>query len=366
MNRMLKNNPIHLLSISLDTSLFDQSSESFNRHLHYASFFKKLTILVLTSKKLKPVNENNLHILPLTGNPLAQIISSLFKVPKDIDLITAQDPLLAGLIGILLKKLNKVKLNIQIHGDFFSKGWLKQRPIHHLYFPIITRVLDSADSIRVVSEKLKKSIKNSSKVFVAPIRVDLSQFYKPAHYRAKNNRFIFVGRLAAEKNIPLLIEAFTQVIKLQPEVSLTIVGDGPERKNLEQKTKDIPQINLVGSKTLEEVVAVLHKHDIYIQTSLYEGWGRTYVEAFAAGLPIITTPVAAVGELLQPNQNCLIATSTDQLVASCLSLIEHPEEAYRLAKNGQMWVKQNLESTVLTKAWIDGLYKTLDNDIVNP
>lgn len=371
---------IHLLSLSLDTSLFDPTSPVYLRQQEYASYFTHTTILVLNyglNPQYSTLHTNNLTIIPVNAWNRLTLLTTAYLKAKQIyhrhpyQLITTQDPLATGLIGKWLKSKFHLPLNVQIHTDIFSPSWRKQTWLNRLMIHWAGPVLQSADSIRVVSASLKQSLLRHStlytlhstlNVFIAPIRVDLDAFYKPAHFRTSCTRFISVGRLAPEKNYTLLIDSFAQITRDNPQAKLTIVGDGPEKDKLASQIVNYglnDRIFLVGKKSTAEVAALLHQHDVFLLTSNYEGWGMVYVEAFAAGLPVITTPVSSVGELLQPDQNCLIASSTSHFTLHISHLINHPEEAYRLAKNGQMWVKQNLDSKILVKHWIDGLYRTI-------
>ncbi len=238
-------------------------------------------------------------------------------------------------------------------------------------FQVVKSNLQAADSIRVISESLKQSLTSifvprtsypSPLIFIAPTEIDLSLFYKPAHYRPLGTRLVSMGNLVPEQNYSLLIDAFAQITKKFPDAKLTIIGDGPEKEKLASQIINFglnDKIFLVGNKTTSEIAAALHRHDIYIQPG-YDCQGLLpYIWAYAAGLPIIAAPVASAGELLKPNQNCLIATDHSSLAAGIELLIQHPEEAYRLGKNSQMWIKQNLESQILVKQWVDGLVYTL-------
>jgi glycosyltransferase involved in cell wall biosynthesis len=361
--------------------MFDISSDVFARQREYAKYFDHTTILVLNTKsKLRTtyheLRTNSLDIIPVNAMGKLDLIPKTINIAKKIHklepctLITTQDPLVSGYIGRQLKAKLHIPLNVQIHTDILSEAWKKQSLQNRLMACWIKPNLLAADSIRVVSESIKQSVANyvlrttnyEHSVFVAPVRVDLDAFYKPAHYKTSCIRCISVGRLVVEKNYPMLIEAFAEVVKQQPLAKLTIVGDGPEKSKLATQIVQNHLNNnvfLVGQKSTLEVASLLHQHDIFMLSSSYEGWGMVYVEAFAAGLPVITTPVASVGELLQPNINCLIATDATNYALRTTYLMTHSEEVYRLAKNGQMWVKNNLESEILIKRWIDGLFATV-------
>jgi hypothetical protein len=99
---------IHPLMISLDKKLCDVTSPVFKRHLEYAKHFKHLSVIVLTSHAT-PIHQQNISVYP----------GIRFRLPTHIDVLTAQDPLLTGLLGVWFKWVYRIKLNLQIHTDLF-------------------------------------------------------------------------------------------------------------------------------------------------------------------------------------------------------------------------------------------------------
>lgn len=123
-----------------------------------------------------------------------------------------------------------------------------------------------------------------------PVGIDL--FHRKASERkalpALPRRFVAVGRLAAQKNFSMLIEAFAA--GAPEDAELTIYGDGPEREMLTGRIEELGlagRINLPGF--VSDMPAELIKHDTFLLSSLWEGFGHVIVEALAAGLPVIAT-----------------------------------------------------------------------------
>ncbi|NJN47581.1 MAG: glycosyltransferase [Candidatus Competibacteraceae bacterium] len=98
-----------------------------------------------------------------------------------------------------------------------------------------------------------------------------------------------VARLAPEKNLQLLLEAICRVIKQLP-VRLIILGDGPERRQLEATVNAwqlTETVSLIGYR--DNVYPYLAQADLFIHTCLFEGFGYTLLEAMACGTPVIAT-----------------------------------------------------------------------------
>lgn len=116
--------------------------------------------------------------------------------------------------------------------------------------------------------------------------------------RTGARRFVSVGRLVAQKNYTLLIDAFALIA--QPGDSLTIAGEGPERTKLEGRVRAhglAASIHLPGH--VDDVTALLADSDLFVLSSDYEGVPAVIIEALAAGLPIAATDCcASMGWLL--------------------------------------------------------------------
>lgn len=130
-------------------------------------------------------------------------------------------------------------------------------------------------------------------------------------------RFLAVGRLVAQKNLALLIEAFARIARADDR--LTIVGEGPERRRLER---------LVGQRGLAGHVALpghvqpiddLHAAaDAFVLPSNYEGLGVVVVEALAAGVPIVTTDCSVNMRALVGNAGIVVPIRDASALAAAM------------------------------------------------
>src|SRR5690606_33267050 len=112
-------------------------------------------------------------------------------------------------------------------------------------------------------------------------------------------RFVAIGRLVAQKNYPLLIEAFA--LHAWPEDRLTIAGEGPERSSIQSLIDQHElgdRVALAGHS--DDVPELLDRSDVLVLSSDYEGLPAVIIEALAAGLPVATTDCcASMGWLVQ-------------------------------------------------------------------
>ncbi len=117
--------------------------------------------------------------------------------------------------------------------------------------------------------------------------------YAPAPHDGQE--LLFVGRLAAVKGVPVLLEALRG---LPDGWHLTVIGDGPDRAALEEQAKGLP-VDFVGYKSQAEVAEALSRTDLFVLPSFAEGVPVVLMEAMASGVPVVTTRIAGVPELVE-------------------------------------------------------------------
>jgi glycosyltransferase involved in cell wall biosynthesis len=141
---------------------------------------------------------------------------------------------------------------------------------------------------------------------------------------------IYAGRLLAHKNVDLIIEAVSIIAASQPKVRCLIIGDGPERVKLEaltsqlKLTKNITFVGFVESN--DEVYAAMKSSKIFVLASVREGFGVSVIEAYAAGLRVVTVdhPNNAARHLVKAPHGKLTQVSADAIAAGIQELYDTP------------------------------------------
>lgn len=272
-----------VISIGTDKKVLEEGSTVWRRIKAYEKLFEKFDI-VLFSKisdylKLRKVG----------------------KLISPDTVVTTQDPFETGLFGLLLKLFYGAPLQIQLHTDFRNRYFLFSSPLNFIRFFLGHLTLPFADAVRVVSERVAKSIKILNKnIVVLPIYIE-SESLRGASYKVeerKTKNILTVCRLEKEKDLVTAIKAFKIVSERFPDATFTVVGDGSQRKHLEDLSKNYnltSKIYFVGwQNNLEKFYA---NTDIYISTSLYEGYGMSIVEAALAGCALVISDTGVAGEL---------------------------------------------------------------------
>ncbi|NRF68909.1 glycosyltransferase family 1 protein [Aquincola sp. S2] len=118
-----------------------------------------------------------------------------------------------------------------------------------------------------------------------------------------------VGRLAAEKNLGLLLTAFEAIRQAERDVKLVLVGDGPERAALQRRC---PDAVFAGARSGEDLAAHYASADVFLFPSLTETFGNVTVEAMASGLAVLAFHYAAAERFIEPGENGLTARFDDE------------------------------------------------------
>lgn len=170
-----------------------------------------------------------------------------------------------------------------------------------------------------------------------------------------------VGRLAEVKNQELLIRAASQLVATQPMLHLLVVGDGPERQNLTRLATDLglsERVTFAGYQAAPE--RLLSAMDIFALTSRLEGLPLAMLEAWATGLPVVSSAVGGIPKVVQDGENGLLFPNGDlpQLVKHLGDLLGNQERRASLAKAGYQAVSSKYSLSRMAADY-DTIYREL-------
>jgi len=140
--------------------------------------------------------------------------------------------------------------------------------------------------------KLEKMLGRKKGVFTIPNGLEFASI-KNISPAEKKSDLIFVGRLLSHKNVDVLLQAVSIIKETKPDISLFVVGDGPEKENLVKLAQELKIENNVSFfgflEDHNDVLGLMRSSRVFISPSIREGFGITAIEANACGLPVITT-----------------------------------------------------------------------------
>lgn len=171
-----------------------------------------------------------------------------------------------------------------------------------------------------------------------------------------------VGRLSFEKDYQTLLEAFALVVKQSPKARLLLIGDGPDRGKLLVLTE---QLNLSGSVKFlgmrSDVPALLNALDIFVLSSISEGIPNTILEAMCVGLPVVSTKVGGVPEIVQDGITGLLSRSRDpQSLANALTkLVVSSSLRRKMGDAGKAIVRERFSLESMVKAYEENYVELL-------
>lgn len=221
-------------------------------------------------------------------------------------------------------------------------------------------VYNNADSIIAVSESLQRRLKTVFGIDSKCIHniADTAVFdYEESERLASQYRFITVGNLTKNKHMDIVIEAFEEVKKKIAGSELIIIGDGSERKSLEELIleKNLKgYVHLKGRLNREEVSYYMKQSDCFVLASNSETFGVVYIEAIASGLPVIATKCGGPEDFVNEKNGILIPLDDkDALIDAMIKIYNKRNDFDRQLMSEE--IKNNFSGNIIAKE-IEQLY----------
>lgn len=249
------------------------------------------------------------------GLPAKQALSRLWaKQRPDIVHVVTEGPLgwsaLSAAAKLRLPVATDFHTNFHSYSEHYGVGWLK-KPIT----AYLRKFHNKAQRTLVPTASLRDELSalGLAKLQVVARGVDTRQFHPGrrsrelrASWGAGDHDLVvsYVGRLAPEKNLPVVLQAFALMRELRPDAKLVLVGDGPERARLQREN---PQVIFAGMRTGEDLAAHYASGDVFLFPSITETYGNVTIEAMASGLAVVAYDYASAREHIRHHMNGLLA-----------------------------------------------------------
>ncbi len=258
----------------------------------------------------------------------------LMDVLKKYTHIHVATPGPAGIMAVLVAKLLNLPLTFAFHTDVPSyaykytnslelKDWLYRA--FALICHLADRVFVPSDTYLnrlaewgVSTEKMRVFKRGVDTELFSPSYREEGFFQRSFRIPVKGNIILYVGRVSKEKNL----DAFLYCAKAFPEDTFIVVGDGPYRKELEEKKPK--NMHFLGYLTGLDLAKAYANADVFLFPSETETYGQVVLEAMASGLPVIVSSKGASHEHVQEGINGFIANTPEDFADKLNRLLSNP------------------------------------------
>lgn len=264
---------------------------------------------------------------------------------KRPDLIHAYPVLPTGWIGLLLARLLGIPLLVSAIGaeldDPFSRRALLKHPLYR-YF--LRRILFGAKGVSAISQHIASLVKqwgySQVKVLAPGFQADDANVpgnglarQKPSPGKALT--FVTLARLAKRKGLDMLLQGLSHLP--DNHWRLLLIGDGPQRAELEHMAKDLGidrQVEFLGFVDDAQKYALMRQADVFVLPTLFEGFGIAYLEAMHCRLPVIATGQGGHEDFISDGHNgyWVRPRTTENLTAVLIRLYQDREQVQRIGK----------------------------------
>jgi len=357
-----------ILNISLDQNIVDKNSAVAKRIVDYGTLVEKFTVLVLADGNSELQLSDKADVISVKkSNKILGLLKLKNKAEQILradkyDIITVQDVYFVGYLALILAKKFSLGLEVQVH------GWEKFSGIRKI---LAKKVLQQADAVRVVSQRLKRQIiedfsVEEENITVVPVYTErVTRNVQRITQNQKRFVFLTVGRLVPVKNIEMQIKAIAEISRQFHQTELRIVGDGKQRQKLEKMCYALRVTRYVKFLGWQDNLKKFYgQTDAFLLTSNSEGWGMAVVEAAAHGLPIIMTDVGLAGEVIKNNESGIVIPVGDQadLEKAMVRLIEDENLRNKLGAGARATVEKLPDKEGIWRLYQKSWRRALNNN----
>ena len=194
------------------------------------------------------------------------------------------------------------------------------------------------DFLRLFPDHQEKTVFIHNGVDLAELNpADRSALKEPAPY------VLCIAAHNEKKGLDVLLRAFARIAKVQRQLKLVLVGDGPLREELEVLAGALQlnsQVNFAGSQERGKVADLLHGCEVFVLPSRSEPFGIAIIEAMACGKPVVATRTGGIPEIIEHGQDGLLVEPDNpgELADAIQSLLNNPKLGAALGAKGRIKV----------------------------
>lgn len=249
------------------------------------------------------------------------------------------------------------KIIFHFHGTKFP---------NRFYNKLIWRLLE--DKVKIIANSLftkqiiVKKLGIQNQITIIPNLINTEDFiFQERNYNQKE-RFIisYAGRFDKGKNIDLILESAKILLQKHDEIQFLLVGDGPEKRNIQQKIKEDGLESIVQILPYTKYITGIYRQShLFIFTSLYESFGNVVAEAILTGLPILCFRIPALEELIKDNSFFFDKQNSQLIVNKIIDIKANYQTIKIKLKQVNEFLREYLNNEKIINK-LDLLYKSFD------
>ncbi len=280
---------------------------------------------------------------------IKKIVSKIY-IDFKFDLIHAHSALPDGYAAMKLAEDFNVPFIVTIHGqDLYITA---NKNIKCLI--ALKKVFKQAKKIILVSNELKKIAKNNiefgDNTVVIGNGIPINKIYSTKEYHLDTNNkniiLLSVSYLIERKGIDLNLVAFSKLKNKYPNLKYLIVGDGIEKKKLQELSRELgiyDKVEFLGMLTHDEVIKQMSRADIFSLPSWNEAFGVVYIEAMACGKPVIGCRGEGIEDFVENGKTGMLVNpkDVDSLAEAMDYLLSNPDKAREIGARARKLVLEN-------------------------
>ncbi len=285
----------------------------------FASLFDEMTLVIHrrrspgTGGMLLPPAVDVVPLRSPRGTDLRRKVSVLVHLPyylvalariiRRADVVHTAVPSDIGLLGIFLALIMRKKLIVRYSGSWVRTG---QTTVANRLTRFLMRLFAGGRNVMLATgEGDEPPARGVSWIFSTALSERELREQKPDCGRTIHRpaRLAYIGRLSPEKGVPHLIDAVARLAAegFVPLPEVTIIGDGPQRKVLEEQVRRSSleeSVQFAGQLDRQALNARLSGMDLCVQPSLTEGFSKAWLDAFVHALPVVASNVGAASSVI--------------------------------------------------------------------
>ncbi|GAB4503401.1 MAG: glycosyltransferase family 4 protein [Anaerolineales bacterium] len=289
------------------------------------------------------------HIIRSPGLPLAdtgfylslRYSRSAKKLLQSMDIVHVHHPFLSGRLALHYCRPLRIPIVFTNHTryDLYAHAYLPMLPeeisegLLQAYMPSFCDAVDLVVSPSRGMEKILRQLGVTSPIEIVPNGVELQRFFQAEAlprqqygFRDDDLLLVYAGRLAPEKNLEFLLQAFSGVAQALKHVHLLLIGGGSIKQEMEEYARDIGVANrvcFVGQIAYNDLPGYLAMCDAFVTASVTEVHPLSVIEAMGAGLPVMGIQSPGVGDTVEDGVTGFLSTEnmpafTAKLTRLCL------------------------------------------------